>query len=285
MKAYDKLYIDGAWVEPSRQGHARRHQLDHRRGHGDDPGRRRRTTSIAPSRPRRPRSPAWSQTPAQDRAKYLTRINEGLERPHRRDREHRQRRSRHAEDAVEADPGRPAAWQLRASTRSSSTTFPFEEQVGNSLVVREPVGVVGCITPWNYPLHQIAAKVAPALAAGCTVVAEAERGRPAQRVHPRRDHRRGRPARRACSTSSPASARSSARRSPRTRTSTWSSFTGSTRAGKRVERARRADGEAGRARARRQVGQRHPRRRRLRRRRSPTASASATSTRARPARR
>jgi aldehyde dehydrogenase (NAD+) len=46
----------------------------------------------------------------------------------------------------------------------------LEEQVGSSLVVREPVGVVACITPWNYPLHQIAAKVAPALAAGCTVV-------------------------------------------------------------------------------------------------------------------
>jgi acyl-CoA reductase-like NAD-dependent aldehyde dehydrogenase len=42
--------------------------------------------------------------------------------------------------------------------------------VGNSLIVREPIGVVGAITPWNYPLHQIAAKVAPALAAGCTVV-------------------------------------------------------------------------------------------------------------------
>src|SRR5205807_1072611 len=48
--------------------------------------------------------------------------------------------------------------------------FPFEERIGHSLVVREPVGVVGCITPWNYPLHQIVAKVAPALAAGCTVV-------------------------------------------------------------------------------------------------------------------
>src|SRR5205814_8140188 len=46
----------------------------------------------------------------------------------------------------------------------------WEEQVGNSLVVREPVGVVGGITPWNYPLHQIAAKVAPAIAAGCTIV-------------------------------------------------------------------------------------------------------------------
>ncbi len=48
--------------------------------------------------------------------------------------------------------------------------FAWEEKVGNSLIVREPVGVVGAITPWNYPLHQIAAKVAYALAAGCTVV-------------------------------------------------------------------------------------------------------------------
>ncbi|MGN9777076.1 aldehyde dehydrogenase family protein [Micromonospora sp. H33] len=47
---------------------------------------------------------------------------------------------------------------------------PAPETVGNSLVVREPVGVVGAITPWNYPLHQVVAKLAPALAAGCTVV-------------------------------------------------------------------------------------------------------------------
>ena len=44
------------------------------------------------------------------------------------------------------------------------------DRVGNSLIVREPVGVVGAITPWNYPLHQVVAKVAAALAAGCTVV-------------------------------------------------------------------------------------------------------------------
>ena len=46
----------------------------------------------------------------------------------------------------------------------------LEEELGHSLVVKEPVGVVGCITPWNYPLHQAICKVAPALAAGCTVV-------------------------------------------------------------------------------------------------------------------
>jgi betaine-aldehyde dehydrogenase len=48
--------------------------------------------------------------------------------------------------------------------------FLWEEKVGNSLVVREPIGVVVCITPWNFPLNQITLKVAPALAAGCTVV-------------------------------------------------------------------------------------------------------------------
>ncbi|MCH8498516.1 MAG: aldehyde dehydrogenase family protein [Marinobacter sp.] len=48
--------------------------------------------------------------------------------------------------------------------------YPFVERVGNSEVQRVPVGVVGCITPWNYPLHQAILKVVPALAAGCTVV-------------------------------------------------------------------------------------------------------------------
>jgi aldehyde dehydrogenase (NAD+) len=50
------------------------------------------------------------------------------------------------------------------------TEYVWEEEVGNSTFVREPVGVVAAITPWNYPLHQIANKVAAALAAGCTVV-------------------------------------------------------------------------------------------------------------------
>ena len=48
--------------------------------------------------------------------------------------------------------------------------FPWEEQVAHSLVVREPIGVVACITPWNFPLSQVTLKVAPALVAGCTVV-------------------------------------------------------------------------------------------------------------------
>ncbi|MGV0807333.1 aldehyde dehydrogenase family protein [Mycolicibacterium setense] len=49
-------------------------------------------------------------------------------------------------------------------------TFEFEERMGNSLIVREPYGVVAAITPWNYPLYQVVAKVLPAIAAGCPVV-------------------------------------------------------------------------------------------------------------------
>jgi aldehyde dehydrogenase (NAD+) len=48
--------------------------------------------------------------------------------------------------------------------------YPFEERLGSAMLVREPVGVAGMITPWNWPLNQIACKVAPALAAGCTMI-------------------------------------------------------------------------------------------------------------------
>ena len=48
--------------------------------------------------------------------------------------------------------------------------YPFEEPLGSALLVREPIGVIGMITPWNWPLNQIACKVAPALAAGCTMI-------------------------------------------------------------------------------------------------------------------
>jgi acyl-CoA reductase-like NAD-dependent aldehyde dehydrogenase len=50
------------------------------------------------------------------------------------------------------------------------STYRFEEQIGNSLVVREAIGPVVAISPWNFPLHQTMLKVAPALAAGCTIV-------------------------------------------------------------------------------------------------------------------
>jgi acyl-CoA reductase-like NAD-dependent aldehyde dehydrogenase len=82
---------------------------------------------------------------------------------------------------ITAEMGSPITFATRVQASLPAATsggladlldagYSFTEEIGNSLVVREPVGVVGCITPWNYPLHQIAAKVAPAIAAGCTVV-------------------------------------------------------------------------------------------------------------------
>ncbi|MGH8987462.1 MAG: aldehyde dehydrogenase family protein, partial [Acidimicrobiales bacterium] len=62
-----------------------------------------------------------------------------------------------------------AAGAFSDAARASSD-LKLEEEVGSSLVVREPVGVVGAITPWNFPLYQISLKVAAALAVGCTVV-------------------------------------------------------------------------------------------------------------------
>lgn len=59
------------------------------------------------------------------------------------------------------------AWKRYAE---HAGTYAFETTLGNSNVISVPVGVVACITPWNYPLHQVTAKVAAALAAGCTVV-------------------------------------------------------------------------------------------------------------------
>ena len=64
----------------------------------------------------------------------------------------------------------PAALAHLATARALLEDFPFEEESGSTLVVREPIGVCALITPWNWPLNQIACKVAPALAAGCTMV-------------------------------------------------------------------------------------------------------------------
>jgi aldehyde dehydrogenase (NAD+) len=98
--------------------------------------------------------------------------------------------------------------------------FEFEEQIGNSLVVHEPIGVVAMITPWNWPLNQIVSKVAPALAAGCTMVLKPSEEAPScAAIFARCSTRRGFP--RACSTSSTATAPESARRFRSTRASTW----------------------------------------------------------------
>ena len=168
MQDRDKIYIDGAWVPSSGSGridviNSTTEEVMGRvpEGTPDDVDR-----AVAAAKEA---FPSWSATSREERGKFLQRITEGL-----------QSRMMDIANTVAGEVGMPINLSMMiqaglptmtfGSMAQIVDTFPFEEQVGSSLVVREPVGVVGCITPWNYPLHQIAAKVAPALAAGCTVV-------------------------------------------------------------------------------------------------------------------
>jgi aldehyde dehydrogenase (NAD+) len=113
--------------------------------------------------------PGWAATPPEERAALLAKLADALT----------ARRDRIAE-LIATEVGSPLRFAAAVQAGLPLTVlgsyaqllpgYPFEERVGNSLVLREPVGVVGAITPWNYPLHQVVAKVAAALAAGCTVV-------------------------------------------------------------------------------------------------------------------
>ncbi|MFE7353197.1 aldehyde dehydrogenase family protein [Streptomyces sp. NPDC057543] len=113
--------------------------------------------------------PAWAATPPAERAARIAALRDVLV-----------ARKDEIAATVTAELGAPLPFSqavhaavpilVAGSYAELAASYAFEEQVGNSTVYAEPVGVVGAITPWNYPLHQIVAKVAPALAAGCTVV-------------------------------------------------------------------------------------------------------------------
>jgi len=112
---------------------------------------------------------SFSQSSREERIDLLQRILDTFKRRH--------------DDVAEAimdEMGAP--WNLAQKAQAASgpqhiwaalkalKNYEFEERIGNNLVVREPIGVCGLITPWNWPMNQIAVKVAPALAAGCTMV-------------------------------------------------------------------------------------------------------------------
>jgi acyl-CoA reductase-like NAD-dependent aldehyde dehydrogenase len=168
MTVRDRVYIGGTWVASSGTG-----TLDVvdstteavigtiPEGTAEDVDR-----AVAAARAA---FPAWAATPVEERTALLTKVQEGLG-----------ARMDELADLITHEVGMPRVlsqlvqvglpMMTFGSMEQVAKDFTWEQTVGNSLVVREPVGVVGAITPWNYPLHQIAAKVAPALTAGCTVV-------------------------------------------------------------------------------------------------------------------
>jgi aldehyde dehydrogenase (NAD+) len=166
----DKLFIGGEWVEPSGSGTLEVIDSTTERVMGSVPEGTAADVDRAVAAARSAFE-VWSQVPAFDRGQACLGIGMKLA-----------ERGEEIAALVAREVGMPI--ELSAQIQAGLPTMDFmcmpdavdetawEEQVGNSLVVREPVGVVGCITPWNYPLHQLAAKVAPALTAGCTVVAK-----------------------------------------------------------------------------------------------------------------
>src|SRR5438045_6287568 len=168
MLSKEKLFIGGQWIAPSG-----RESIDvHNAGNGEVMGRipaGGEKDVDAAVRAARGAFEAWAGTSAATRADYLQKIADGLK-----------VRSDELARTIAQEVGMPLKLAGRiqvglpianfANYAKLLREFKWEERVGNSLVVREPVGVVLAITPWNYPLHQITLKVAPALGAGCTVV-------------------------------------------------------------------------------------------------------------------
>ena len=168
MLIRDRFFIGGQWVAPSSQ-----ETIDvHNAGTGEVMGRVPAGTEKdidAAVAAARGALESWSQTATDKRAEFLEKISAALK-----------ARADELARTIAQEVGMPLKMASRiqaglpianfANYAKLLKEFPFETRVGNSLVVREPVGVVGAITPWNYPLHQITLKVAPALAAGCTVV-------------------------------------------------------------------------------------------------------------------
>jgi aldehyde dehydrogenase (NAD+) len=168
MQMRDTLYINGRWTAPEGKGSIDviNASTEEVMGRVPEGGEDDVNTAAAAARAA---FDGWAATPAAQRAAFLRKIHEGLK-----------ARMEEIGKLIAGEVGMPVKLATMIQAGSPTATFgfyakllgsfAFEEKVGNSLILREPVGVVAAITPWNYPLHQIAAKVAPALAAGCTVV-------------------------------------------------------------------------------------------------------------------
>ncbi|HSN33842.1 MAG TPA: aldehyde dehydrogenase family protein, partial [Ideonella sp.] len=166
MQIRDKLFIGGQWVAPSVNDTIDVHNAGNGAVMGRIPAGGEKDADAA-VKAARAALDAWSATAPATRADCLQKISDGLK-----------ARADEIARVIAQEVGMPLKMASRiqaglpianfANYAKLVREFQWEGKVGNSLVVREPVGVVVAITPWNYPLHQIALKVAPALGAGCT---------------------------------------------------------------------------------------------------------------------
>jgi aldehyde dehydrogenase (NAD+) len=168
MQHLHQFYIDGQWIDPVGQGQigvinpaTEGAAATIATGSAADVDR-----AVAAARRA---FPGYAQTSREDRLDLLSRIIEVY-----------RRRSNDLAEAISTEMGAPLAFArdrhvpagLGHLQRAAEVlkVYSFDEQINSVVITREPIGVVGLITPWNWPLNQIACKVGPALAAGCTMV-------------------------------------------------------------------------------------------------------------------
>jgi aldehyde dehydrogenase (NAD+) len=168
MDLRDAVYIGGEWVQPAGAGVHEVVDSNTEEVFGKVPEATRADVDRAVDAAGEAFGP-WSAAPADERAKLLLQVSEALA-----------ARSDELAATIAREVGMPIGLSKLVQVGLAVGAFAeaahaigdvvWEEDLGNSLVVREPVGVVAAITPWNYPLYQASLKVAPALAVGCTVV-------------------------------------------------------------------------------------------------------------------
>ena len=167
-KIHDKLFINGQWVKSAGTGTIDVINSTTEEVMGSIPEGTADDVNAAVAAAKAAFE-SWSTTSVEDRRRYLQLIADKLA-----------AKKEEIAALVDAEVGMPVPLatavqagmpaMVMGSYAELLNSFQFEETIGKALVVKEPVGVVGCITPWNFPLHQVICKVAPALAAGCTVV-------------------------------------------------------------------------------------------------------------------
>ena len=168
MHERQRLYIDGSWVEPNGEGAIEVVNPATEKVIGSVPIGSESDANAAVEAARAAFS-SWSESTIEERADYLNRLSSALK-----------ERGEEMAELITSEVGTPIEYSRmamvgtpRVVSRSYAKIldgFAWEEEVRNSIVVKEAIGVVAMITPWNFPLHQIIGKVAPAIAAGCTMV-------------------------------------------------------------------------------------------------------------------
>ena len=168
MHTRDQLYIDGKWVQPIGTGSIDVINPATEEIIGKIPVGSKKDIDIAASAARIAFD-SWSKSSIETRIDILNALSNALK-----------ERGEDIAQTITAEVGTPIGYSRvamvgtpRVVSRSYAKileNFDWEEKVRNSIICKEPIGVCAFITPWNFPLHQIIGKVAPAIAAGCTMI-------------------------------------------------------------------------------------------------------------------